>query len=79
MMLITTYVLGFPTGRDFLVPQDKGTEVPSLSRDKGTMGQKFLHCPGTKRKAQNLTTGRDGILTDCPGNCPVPGRPVGQK
>jgi hypothetical protein len=29
--------------------RDKGTEVPSLSRDKGTTGQ-----------AQNLATGRDG-------------------
>ena len=28
---------------------DKGTEVPTLSRDKGTTGQ-----------AQNFTTGRDG-------------------
>ena len=27
-------------GQDFLVPQDKETEVSSLSRDKGTMGQK---------------------------------------
>ena len=52
--------LGFPTGRDSLVPRDKGTEVFSLSRDKGTMGQKFLHCPGTKGQPQNLATGRDG-------------------
>ena len=28
-----TFVVGFPTGRD------KGTEVPSLSRDRGTTGQ----------------------------------------
>ena len=39
----------FPTGPDFLVPWDKGTEVLSLSQDKGTMGQ-----------AQNLAvSGRD--------------------
>ena len=41
--------LAFPTGRDSATFRDKGTEIPSLSRDKGTTGQ-----------AQNLTTGRDG-------------------
>ena len=41
--------VGFPTGRDGATFWDKGTEVPSLSRDKGTTGQ-----------AQNLATGRDG-------------------
>jgi hypothetical protein len=56
--------IAFPTGRDSATFPDKGTEIPSLSRDKGTAGQ-----------AQNLATGRDGILTACP----VPGRPVGQK
>ena len=46
-------------GGDSLVTQDKGTEVSSLSRDKGTTGQ-----------AQNLAmgwAGRDGILTFCHG------------
>ena len=42
-------MLGFPTGRDRAIFWDKGTEVPSLSRDKGTTGQ-----------AQNLAMGRDG-------------------
>ena len=37
------------TGRDSATFRDKGTEVPSLSWDKGTMEQ-----------AQNLATGRDG-------------------
>ena len=41
--------IGFPTGRDSTTFRDKETEVPSLSRDKGTMGQ-----------AQNLDTGWDG-------------------
>ena len=38
-------------GQNFFVPgqRDNGTEVPSLSRDKGTTGQ-----------PQNLTTGQDG-------------------
>ena len=36
----------FPTGRDSATLPDKGTEVPSLSRDKETMGQ-----------AQNLAKG----------------------
>ena len=45
-----------------------------------TKGQKFLHCPGTKRQAQNLAKGRDGpvryeILTVCP----VPRDKTGQR
>ena len=40
----------FPTGQDSATFWDKGTKVPSLSRDKGTMGQ-----------AQNLTKGQDGL------------------
>ena len=40
--------VAFPTGQDSATFQDKGTEVPSLSRDKRTTGQ-----------AQNLGTGRD--------------------
>ena len=42
-------LLGFPTGRDSATFRDKGTEVFSLSQDKGTTGQ-----------AQNLAKGRDG-------------------
>ena len=42
------YRLEFPTGRDSATFRDKGTEVPSLSRDKGTTGQ-----------AKNLAKGRD--------------------
>ena len=49
------YILGFPTGRDSGTFRDKGTEVSSLSRDKGTTGQ-----------AQILPPGRAGILTGCP-------------
>jgi hypothetical protein len=33
------FELGFPTGRGSATFWDKGKEVPSLSRDKGTMGQ----------------------------------------
>ena len=42
-------VLGFPTGRDSTTFRDNGTEVSSLSRDKGTTGQ-----------AQNLAMGWSG-------------------
>ena len=42
--------LGFPTGPNSPTFRDKGTEVPSLTRDKGTTGQ-----------AQNITKGRDGL------------------
>jgi hypothetical protein len=41
--------VAFSTGRDSATFRDKGTEVSSLSRDKGTTGQ-----------AQNFATGRDG-------------------
>ena len=41
--------LGFPMGRDSATFWDKATEVPSLSRDKGTTGQ-----------AKNLAKGWDG-------------------
>ena len=34
-----TTQLGFPTERDSATFQDKETEVPSLSRNKGTTGQ----------------------------------------
>ena len=43
------YGLGFPTGRDSATFRVNGTEVSSLSRDKGTTGQ-----------AQNLARGRNG-------------------
>ena len=42
-----SYKVGFPTGRDSATFRDNGTEVSSLSRDKGTTGQ-----------AKNLTKGR---------------------
>ena len=44
----TGFEVGFPTGRDSATFWVKGTEVPSLSRDKGTTGQ-----------AKNLAKGRD--------------------
>ena len=43
-------MVGFPTGQDSATFRDNGTEVPSLSRDKGTTGQ-----------AKNLAKGRDGL------------------
>ena len=43
------YKLGFPTGRDSATLWEKGTEVPSLSQDKGTTGQ-----------SKNLAKGWDG-------------------
>ena len=43
------FKLGFPTERDSATFRDKGTEVPSLSRDKGTTGQ-----------AKNLAKGQYG-------------------
>ena len=43
------FQIAFPTRQDSPTFRDKGTEVPSLSWDKGTTGQ-----------AQNLAKGRDG-------------------
>ena len=48
-VIALVFKLGFPTGRDGVTFWDNGTEVSSLSRDKGTTGQ-----------AKNLTKGRDG-------------------
>ena len=48
-MIQSTSRVGFSTGRDSTTFRDNGTEVSSLSRDKGTTGQ-----------AQNLAKGRDG-------------------
>ena len=63
--------LAFPTGRDSATFRDKGTEVPSLSRDKGTTGQ-----------AKNLAKGRDGPGQPKFGtgrDSQNPGRAVGQN
>ena len=46
--------VGFPTGRDSATFQDSGTGKTFLYRDKGTTGQKFLHCPGTKGQLDKL-------------------------
>ena len=53
------FKVGFPTGRDSATFRDKGTEAPSLSRDKGTTGKlKILPRDGTGRDSQN--SGWDG-------------------
>ena len=62
--------LGFPTGRD-----------SAIFWEKGTTGQKFLHCPGTKGQRDKLKllprdeTGQDFLRL----SRPVPGRPAGQN
>ena len=48
--------LAFPMVQDIATFRDKGTEIPSLSQDKGTTGQ-----------AENLATGRDGLGQPKPG------------
>ena len=55
--------LGFPTGQDSATFWDSGTGKTFLSLDKGTTGQKFLNCPGTKGqwdKLKNLPRDRTG-------------------
>ena len=64
-------LLGFPTGRDSATFRDSETGKTFLSQDKGTPGQKFLHCPGTKLKILPQDgTGRDSEN---------PGRDTGQN
>ena len=66
-----SYKLGFPTGWDSATFRDNGTEVPSLSRGKGTTGQ-----------AKNLAKGRAGTakIRDGPGrDSKNPGRDAGQN
>jgi hypothetical protein len=46
-MFIQQFELGFPMGQDSATFRDKGTEVPSFSRNKETTGQ-----------AQNLAMGQ---------------------
>ena len=59
------YILGFPTGRDGATFWDSGTGKTFLSRDKGTMGQNFLHCPGTKGQRDKVKIlPRDGTVRD---------------
>ena len=55
-------------GTEFSCPagqRDSSLFIVPEQRDNWTMGQKILHCPGTKGQAQNLAKGQDG-----------PGQPV---
>ena len=63
-LVVSTVV--FPMGRDSASFGDKGTEVPSLSRDKGTTG-----------KAQNLATGQLNSWTERAGTAKI--RDAGQN
>ena len=88
MPLLYHSEVGFPTGRDSTTFRDSGTGKNFLSRDKGTTGQKFFHCPGTKGQWDNLkilprdgpsqdsqNSGRDGTGRDSQ----KPGRDTGQN
>ena len=53
--------LAFPTGCESATFRDKGTEVPLLSRDKGTTGQaKILQRDWKGRDSQNLGQAKSG-------------------
>ena len=68
--------LGFPTGQDSATFWDKGTEVPSFSWDKGTIGQdkdlaKGLTCqslgregPGQPKSGTKRRTTQDRAKKD---------------
>ena len=54
--------IAFPTGRDSATFRDKRTELPSLSRDKGTTGQAKNLAKGPYGPGQpKFGTGRAGI------------------
>ena len=74
--VVDSFQLGFPTGRDSATFRDSGTAKTFLSRDKGTTGQKFLYCPGTKGQRDKLKIlPRDGTGRDSQN----PGRDAGQN
>ena len=55
------FKLAFPAGRDSETFLDNGTEVPSLSWDKGTTGQAKNHAKGWDGSGQPKSgTGRAG-------------------
>ena len=67
--MVAGFQVGFPTGQDLLVLLDTWTDIPELSRGKGTPGKTSLNCPGTKGHQDNpkmLPRDRAGILTLCP-------------
>jgi hypothetical protein len=70
----TGFEVGFPTGRDSATFWVKGTEIPSLSLDKGTTGQaqnlaEERGGPGQLVKTWDGTwdMGRDRVLIFCHG------------
>ena len=68
---LTQFKLAFPTGRDSETFRDNGTDIPSLSLDKGTTGQAKNLAKGRDRSGQPKSgTGRDSQK---------PGRDAGQN
>ena len=60
--------VAFPTGRDSETFRDNGTEVPSLSRDKGTTGQAKNLAKEQDRSGQPKSgTGRAGTAKNRDG------------
>ena len=55
-------IVEFLMGRDSATLRDKDTEVPSLSRDKGTTGQAQNLVTGRARTGQSVKI-RDGTIT----------------
>ena len=80
---VLIFLLGFPTGRDSATFRDKETEVPSLSRVKGTTGKAKILAKGGERPGQTkFGTGRAGTakIRDGTGwDSQKPGRDVGQN
>ena len=67
-MFVVVFILVFPTGRDSEAFRDNGTEVPSLSWDKGTTGQAKNLAKGREGPGQpNFGTGRAGIAKNRDG------------
>ena len=65
--------LGFPTGQDSATFWDKGTEVSSVSQDKGTTGQVQNFSMGRARSRQPVKIWEgtwEGTITVFPGTSP---------
>ena len=50
--MVDYFVVAFQTGHDSATFWDRGTEAPSLSRDKGTVGQKSCQGMGLATTAK---------------------------
>ena len=71
--------LAFPMGRDSETFRDNGTEIPSLSQDKGTTGQAKNLAKGRAGTAKNRDGMRDKTGQSRKGRCKTENDVLKQK